>query len=137
MGVLRYSCPAWLAFGITLSLQACSAAGQNGSTPEGQGAAAPTGTAGTGPSVTPHGGTTGGPDLGTIDTMAGSSSGPPGEQCATAQAEAPDHPLLGMSASDGAVHLPHAEASEAAGLAHGFSPEATPVPATIEAAVLA
>ena len=89
MGVLRNSCPAWLALGISLSLQACSAAGQNGAPEEGKGAAAPTGTAGSGSSHVPaQGGSMGGPDLGSIDTMAGSASGPPGEQCATAQAEA-------------------------------------------------
>jgi hypothetical protein len=88
MGVLRSSYSVWFLLGITLGLQACSAAGQNEAPEQGQGAAAPSGTAGSGSSVAPHGGTTAGPDLGTIDAMAGSSSGPPGEQCATAQAEA-------------------------------------------------
>ena len=88
MGVLRKSCPAWFALGITLSLQACSAAGQNGAPEDGQGAAAPAGTAGSGSNVAPQGGSVGSPDLGAIDTKAGSASGPPGEQCATAQAEA-------------------------------------------------
>lgn len=88
MGVLRGSFRLCRAACFTLSLQACSAAGQN-ATPDGE---VQTPSSGGGNGSTPNtaqAGTLGGPDLGGVDTTAGTSSGgPPGDQCAVAQAEA-------------------------------------------------
>jgi hypothetical protein len=88
MRVLRGSYQAWLAACFTFSLQACSAAGQS----PGGGDADPTGpgSAGSGSQSSANGGSSQGPDLGGIDTStAGTATGgPPGEQCAVAEAEA-------------------------------------------------
>ncbi len=87
MRALRGSYRSWLAATITLSLQACSAAGQDpgqsgaGASPGKPGISA---TAGAG-----HGGSSQqGPDLGNIDAMAGKPSGSTTDQCAVATADA-------------------------------------------------
>jgi|GEM_PF-1094598 len=88
MGVLRVSVRLILAASFTLSLQACSAAGQSSPNDEVQ---TPAGTGGSGSTPsTAHAGSLGGPDLGAVDTTAGGTAtgGPPGDQCAVAQAEA-------------------------------------------------
>src|SRR6476620_11050523 len=88
MGVFRDGFHAALTVCFTLSLQACSAAGQSPSS----GNQEPTPTSGgSGSSVIPgQGGSIQGPDLGGIDmTAAGTSTGvSSGGQCAVAQAEA-------------------------------------------------
>lgn len=75
-------------FLLTLGLQACSAAGTSPTPSSSQ----PSGSAGSGTKPSGSSGSGGGlgtgPDLGGVDTMAGTGSGPPGEQCATAEAEA-------------------------------------------------
>jgi hypothetical protein len=78
-----------LAACFTLSLQACSAAGQN-ATPDGE-QQMPAASGGNGSVTnTAHAGTLGGPDLSGVDATAGTSAsdGPPGDQCAVAMAEA-------------------------------------------------
>jgi hypothetical protein len=86
MRALRDKSSAWLAVVLTLSLQACSAAGKNTGSSGQDGDAARGGSATTGPTL---GTAAQGPDLGGVDTNAGTStSGPPGEQCAAAQADA-------------------------------------------------
>jgi hypothetical protein len=85
MRVLRDNQSWWLVVLLTLSLQACSAAGQNAdSDGQSQGPA----NAGNGVAGSGHGGASQGPDLGGIDATAGTSSGPAGEQCAVAEADA-------------------------------------------------
>jgi hypothetical protein len=87
MRALRDGGTAALAIVLTLSLQGCSAAGQD------PGADARTGRigggggsgSGSGPSL---GGGVAGPELGGVDATAGNSSGPAGDQCATARAAA-------------------------------------------------
>lgn len=90
MRVLQDGYRAWLTGALVLSLQACSAAGQNAA-PDASGSAATdsgsNASAGTGPDLG-VGGSMPGVDLGNLDPAAGASSGPAGDQCAVAKADA-------------------------------------------------
>ncbi len=86
MRALRDKSSAWLAVVLTLALQACSAAGKNDGSSAQDGTGARGGSASSGPS---NGIGAVGPDLSGIDMTAGTSaSGPPGAECAAAQADA-------------------------------------------------